>query len=260
MCRITYTNDEYHSPPRRPGWFARLFPTVVFYFRFCMIILRASRKAKRSQYDNTEWSRSSLEVLHALEEVGIEVEITGIHHLEQLDTPCVVVGNHMSTLETGVLPVIIQPFRDVTFVVKHSLLTYPVFRHVMRSRNPVAVSQTNPREDLVTVLKEGTKRLKQGISMIVFPQGSRTSSFVPEGFNTIGVKLAHKAGVPIVPLALKTDAWGNGRLIRDFGKIDPTKKVRFAFSEPLWIEGRGTEQQQAAIDFIQRKLAEWKDD
>ena len=128
----------------------------------------------------------------------------------------------------------------------------------MRSRNPVAVSQTNPREDLVTMLKEGTERLKRGISIIVFPQGARTATYIPEEFNTIGVKLAHRAGVPIVPLALKTDAWGNGRIIRDFGRIDPTKKVHFAFSEPLRVEGRGTEQHQAVLDFIGGKLAEWQ--
>jgi len=41
----------------------------------------------------------------------------------------------------------------------------------------------------------------------------RTVAFDPALFTSIGVKLAQRAGVPVVPLALLTDAWGNGRLV-----------------------------------------------
>jgi 1-acyl-sn-glycerol-3-phosphate acyltransferase len=40
----------------------------------------------------------------------------------------------MSTLETFVLPYLIAPHRPMTFVVKKSLVEYPVFKHVMRAR------------------------------------------------------------------------------------------------------------------------------
>ena len=47
----------------------------------------------------------------------------------------------MSSLETMVLPAIVQPIKHVTFVVKASLLNYPIFKYVMRSRDPVAVTR-----------------------------------------------------------------------------------------------------------------------
>jgi 1-acyl-sn-glycerol-3-phosphate acyltransferase len=163
----------------------------------------------------------------------------------------------MSILETFVLPGIVAPFRETTFVVKQSLVEYPVFKHVMRSRNPVAISRTNPREDLRAVLEGGEQRLNAGISIVVFPQTTRTTVFDPADFNSIGVKLAKKAGVPVVPVALKTDAWGNGRYLKDFGKIRPSSKVHFAFGKPLWVQDRGREEHDEIVQFIVEKLAEW---
>ena len=255
--RLALTDGSYRTGERPVPRFASTFPSLAFYSRFARIVLHASAKAKRFEYDGHQWSLSSLDVLGALEGVGVDFEITGIEHIERLDTPCILIGNHMSMLETTILPALIWPFRDVTFVVKQSLLEYPIFKHVMRSRDPIGVTQNNPRADLVATLEGGVARLKKGISMIVFPQGKRSPSFEPHEFNTIGIKMARRAGVPILPVALKTDAWRNGRIIKDVGKIDPTKKVHFAFGESMWIEGRGTEQHQEVIRFIQQRLRSW---
>jgi 1-acyl-sn-glycerol-3-phosphate acyltransferase len=156
-----------------------------------------------------------------------------------------------------VLPAIISQFKDSTFVVKQSLVDYPVFKHIMRSRDPITVGRTNPRDDLKAVFEGGEVRLKAGRSIVIFPQTTRTEVFQPSEFNTIGIKLAKRAGVPVVPIALKTDAWGNGRYLKDFGKIDPSKKVFFEFGKPLTIAGRGDEEHQQIIAFISGKLKEW---
>jgi 1-acyl-sn-glycerol-3-phosphate acyltransferase len=255
---LRVVNGTYTSPPRRVGWVARWIPSLAFYPRFLSVVFRGAAAAKRGQYDGRDWSLSSLGVLRALEAVGCQFEITGIDHIERLTGPAVFAGNHMSTLETAVLPVIIQPIREVTFVVKQSLIDYPVFKHIMRSRDPIAVTQTNPRADLKTTLSEGADRLGRGSSVVVFPEGRRRIEFEQDRFNSIAVKLAHRGGVPLVPFALQTDAWELGRRVSDIGRIDPDRKVRFAFGAPLMVDGRGTEQQQAVIDFIAGKLAEWR--
>ncbi|MCP4891374.1 MAG: hypothetical protein GY904_32880 [Planctomycetaceae bacterium] len=94
----------------------------------------------------------------------------------------------------------------------------------------------------------------------MFPQTTRSQVFDSSRFNSIGVKLALRAQVPVVPIALITDAWGNGKKLKDFGRIDPQKIVRFAFGEPIRIEGRGNQQQQEIIHFIEAKLNEWRSD
>ena len=234
-------------------------PSLVFYWHMARIVYRASRKAQQGRLDFSAWCQSSQEIRNALELVGVQIDISGIEQVKNMNTPCVFIANHMSTLETFVLPSLLVPIMRVTFVVKKGLVEYPVFKHVMRSRDPITVGRANPREDLKAVLEGGAERLNAGIAIIMFPQTTRTPYFDPKAFNSIGVKLAKRAGVPVIPIALKTDAWGNGRILKDFGKIDPSKKVHLAFGEPLRIEGRGEEEHKKIMEFIQARLKEWKE-
>lgn len=237
---------------------AKMWPSLYFYSHFIGVVFRASGVAKTGRYDGGMWADSSLEVLRLLERVGVRVEISGLEELIKFEGPCVIIGNHMSMMETLILPVMVQPLKPVTFVIKESLLTYPVFQHIMRSRDPVAVTRNNPRQDLKIVLEEGEDRLSRGVSIIVFPQTTRTNTFDPVQMSSIGVKLAKKAGVPVVPLALKTDAWMNGKYIKDFGRLNVRQRVFFAFGPHLNVVGKGNEELRVITDFIGAKLAGWQ--
>jgi 1-acyl-sn-glycerol-3-phosphate acyltransferase len=145
----------------------------------------------------------------------------------------------------------------VTFVVKRELVEMPVFKHTMKSRDPIVLSRSNPREDLKTVLEVGEARLRAGMSVIVFPQKTRGPNWIPSEFNSIGVKLAKRAGVPVVPLALRTDVWGTGKRIRDMGPINPSLPVHIAFGNPVAVEGNGREAQETVVDFVTEKVRGW---
>lgn len=234
-----------------------LFPSVIFYLRLFGIIFRASRLAKNDRYDGSDWMESSYAVMQQLEKAGVCIEIQGIENVVKARGPAVFIGNHMSMMETLLLPAMVQPVKPVTFVVKDTLLSYPVFKHVVSARNPIAVTRTNPRQDLKTVLNEGLDRLKKDVSIIVFPQTTRSHSFDEKQMSSIGVKLAKKAGVPIVPLALKTDCWQNGKKFKDFGKLDLSKTAHFAFGKPMTVEGKGDTEHAAVNAFIAGRLKGW---
>ncbi|MDD6088558.1 MAG: lysophospholipid acyltransferase family protein [Desulfovibrionaceae bacterium] len=236
---------------------ARFFTSIYFYSKVMGTIWRASSLAQKNLYSGKEWIESSREIFQWLEEVGCTIEIEGMSNYQKLDAPCIFIGNHMSTLETFVLPCLIQPWKDMTFVVKESLVHYPLFGSVLRSRNPIVVGRVNPREDLAAVLGQGMEILNKGRSLIIFPQSTRTQRFDPKYFNTIGIKLARKAGVPVIPLALRTDAWGTSRLTKDFGPITPSSVIHFAFGEPLVVSGTGRNEHQQIVDFISRRLKSW---
>lgn len=252
--------DTYHTPPdNRPTLLARVspWPELVFYAPVLRVVLRSSLQAIRGRYGPEQWVEASLGIIRAMEGVGMRLSIEGMENLRKFDGAAVFMANHMSTLETFVLPSIIQPLKPVTFVVKDSLLRYPVFGPIMRSRDPVAVGRKNPREDLVAVLKGGEERLRRGISIIVFPQGTRFPKVEAGQFNTLSAKLAARAGVPLVPIALMSDAWGSGKVLRDFGRVDPAKPVRFRFGEPFPCDGKGVRAHTAGLDFILSTLDEW---
>jgi 1-acyl-sn-glycerol-3-phosphate acyltransferase len=257
MVSLAQSDGTYVSPPSMPNLIARLFPSLYFYSLFVYNVYTYGMLAKAGKYGDLGWYQSSFNVLRALEKAGANIQITGLNVLSQLSEPCVIVANHMSTLETIILPGIVQPLKDVTFVVKRAIVEIPVFKHMMLSRDPIVVDRVNPREDLMRVLTEGAAQLKRGRSIIVFPQTTRTVTFDPSQFNTIGIKLAREAGVPIVPVAVRTDAWGIGKWIKEFGKVDVTLPVRFAFGQPLRVEGRGNATHQDVIRYITTHLQAW---
>jgi 1-acyl-sn-glycerol-3-phosphate acyltransferase len=258
MSNLFHEISNYRTLPRSTSMLVRRQATPLFYLQVFMIVLKASRLAKRGRYDDAQWIKSSLSTVKALESVGGRFEIDNVASYRKPESSYVFIANHMSVLETFVLPCLIQPHCNVTFVVKESLINYPFFRHVMRSRNPIVVGRANPRQDLRTVLKEGQKLLESNISVVIFPQTTRSVNFEPSHFNTLGVKLAARAKVPVIPIALKTDAWGLGRKLKDFGKIHPDKTVHICFGEPLQVQGSGKEEHRIVVDFIRAKLKDWQ--
>lgn len=257
MQNLSTNDSNYLSVSQGADASKPLFPSLRFYPGFLKVVYQSAALAKRGQYTTELWQESSIRVLRALESVGVEFDVRGLEHLKAVDGPVIFVGNHLSVLETVTLPSWILPYKPFTFVVKQSLLEVPVFKHVMSARSPIAVTRTNPRQDLKTVLEQGGERVSRNLSIVVFPQTTRTA-FNPEQFSTIGVKLARRAGIPIIPLALLTDAWENGKIYKDFGKIVPSRKAFFAFGEPILVEGKGSEEHQQVIEFIESNLKEWE--
>jgi len=232
----------------------RLYFTV----KYARIVFKSRKQAIRGIYDTKAWADSSIFIFRFIEKAGGVFRISGMENISKDPGPVVFISNHMSTLETMVLPGIIAPHREVTFVVKESLVKHPLFGHVMRSRDPIVVGRTDARKDFEVVMTKGMELLSKGISIVIFPQSTRSNDFDPEEFNSLGVKLAKKAGVNVVPTALKTDFWGKGKVIKELGPLDSKKIIYFKFGESFAVTGAGKSENQRIIEFIQESLFEWK--
>ena len=248
---------DYQTPPNQSWWIAKRFPGLFLYTRIVMNVLTASRRCSKNTYTHNKKIASSSGILKTLEHIGAHVSVKNMSAFIDLKAPCVFVANHMSALEAFILPCFIMPYRNITFVIKKSLTRYPILKHSILSLHPIVVDRKNPRKDLRAVLDQGLACLEQNISVLIFPQTTRSLHFDPLQFNTLGIKLAQKSCLPIVPIALKTDAWGIGRLLKDFGKIDPSKPVRMTFGEPIHVTGNGKQEHQKIISFIGDKLKRW---
>lgn len=257
-----YRLDSYDTPentPRMFGDYLSCNTRLFFFYRMVRVIIAANLKIKKKGcYTIEDWCDDSYYVCRSVEGCGTKLHFRGMSNIEKVSGPVVFIGNHMSTLETFLLPGIICARKPSSFVVKKELIESFYFGRIMRGTKPVVVGRKNPIEDLKTVLNEGTAILNSGRSMIVFPQSTRSARFQPEEFNSIGVKLAKKADVPVIPLAIKSDFWGNGKVIKDFGKISREKDVYIEFGTPMQVEGNGKETHAKIVEFIQTKMNEWK--
>jgi len=260
-AKESFSKDSYDTPedtPRYPGDRILLHSRWWFYLRFAGVIIKSSRMAVKGKLDDDAWIKQSFKVFKHIEGCGGRFHISGLDNLKKSREPLIIVSNHMSTLETIIFPCIIVPFRPLTFVVKDPLVKGSIFGPIMRSRGPIVVSRANAREDFRIVMEQGIEILKKGKSLVIFPQATRTPHFDPEKFNTLGIKLAVKSGVKILPTAIKTDFWGDSKIIKGFGPLDRKKPIYITFGSPIEIKGNGKEEHREIIHFIQSHLDQWK--
>lgn len=255
-----FSGDKYETAGNKRNIFDKLFLNTRWYFvyGYGKVVIQGRNLAVKNKYDTVEWAESSRRILDNIEKSGGRFFIDGLENISKVEGPVVFISNHMSTLETFVFPCLIAPLKEVTFVVKDTLVTMPVFGHVMRSRDPIVVSRKNSRQDLLNVLTQGKEKIHKGISIILFPEGTRQEAFDPEKFNSLGVKLAKEAGVPVIPVAIKTDFWGNGKLVKDIGPIRRKEPVCISFGDPIYITGNGKAEHKQVVDFISKKVEEFK--
>lgn len=260
FCSLLRDQGSYETPPGAVVPTAdRLFGErdTWYYFRLVLITVAAYLAAVRGRFDQRRWARQSFATLRLVEGCRGHVVVEGVAHVASLPGPAVIVSNHMSLLETYLFACLLHPFNNASTVVKESLTRYPLFGRVLRTVRPIAVSRRNPREDLKQVLTQGSELLNEGRHVVIFPQATRTVEFDPQAVNTLGIKLARRAGVPVLPLALRTDFHGIGRRMRDAGPIDRRKIVHFRFGPPGLVVGREREAHRATVDFIADSLRLW---
>ena len=257
--QIIKTEHGYQSPDRKlflarhiPGW-----PVFIFYARIALAFLKAGLAGRRGALTNERWMGASLSCIRAVESAGGYINVSGLEGFGEHKGPLVFIANHMSILETVILPSFTLAFSDVTFVIKDELRRYPVIGWVMKALDFISVHRENPREDLKIVLNQGRDRIQQGCSVVIFPQATRSTVFDVKNFNTLGVKLARKAGVPVVPIALKTDFHGSGRWIKDIGPIHPERPIYFKFGSPIPVVGNGQAAHHSVVEFISQNLKSW---
>lgn len=263
MFNKYFPENEYHTPVdhKRSVWdVLSLGSSLYFKVGFFNFVVKNRKLALANNYGTENWALSSYEIFKFSENCGGKYHISGFNYVDEVkDEPVVFISNHMSTLETMVFPCLIAPVKEVTFVVKESLTTNGLFGPIMRARNPIAVGRTDSRKDLITVMTEGQQKLAEGTSVIIFPQSTRATIFKPEEFNSMGIKLAQKAGVRVVPMAIKTDFWENGRIVKDLGINNRNLPVFIKFGKPMKVEGSGKDEHRFIVDFIANSLEKWKD-
>lgn len=136
-------------------------------------------------------------VIHALSLLtGIRYRVEGEENIP--DTPVIIFCKHQSTWETFALQVI---FHRISFVFKQELLWIPFFGWGLAAMKPIAIHRGSGQKAVKQVISGGIKRLKEGISVVIFPEGTRTKPTGPGRYRVGGAVLAAESGYPVVPVA-----------------------------------------------------------
>lgn len=128
---------------------------------------------------------------------GLSYEVEGRENIPR-DRAAVILSKHQSAWETVALRQIISP---QTAVLKKSLLQIPFGGWALGTLKPIAIDRENQKEALLMLIEQGTERLKEGLFVVVFPEGTRVAPGQNKKFNAGGAMLAQKSSYPVLPLA-----------------------------------------------------------
>tara|TARA_B110000503_G_scaffold20798_1_gene31468 strand:- start:31311 stop:32777 length:1467 start_codon:yes stop_codon:yes gene_type:complete len=138
---------------------------------------------------------------------GLDFEIEGLCNLRR-ERPAIFVFNHQSLLDSMVLAHLLR--EDVVAMCKKEMADTPIVGHLLRQTDTIFVDRE--KSDQREVLQRALEVLKSGRSLVIAPEGSRSTLGDIQPFKHGAFFLARKAGVHIVPIVLHNvkDALPNG--------------------------------------------------
>ena len=189
----------------------------------------------------SQWPKFANWFLHI--SCGIKVEVIGKENLPT--EPCVIVSNHQGQWETYSMQYLFHP---MCTLLKKELLYIPLWGWAMKMLNPIAINRSKPKEAILQTLEEGSNRLKNGMYVLLFPEGTRGEAGMVGKYARSSFELAKRNGVMVLPLCHNSgDCWPAHKFIKKPGKI------KLIIGEPFYDE----DSRQTASDvrkWVEKKL------
>ncbi len=145
---------------------------------------------------------------------GISYEVKGRDNLHR---SVLYFCRHESAWETIILPWVLP---EVCIVCKRELLMIPIFGWGLALLKPIAIQREQSLRAFKQVVAQGKDRLHQGLSVLVFPEGTRVAPDEFPPYHKSGGALAKGTGFPVVPIVHNAGhVWRRNSLIKYPGKI-----------------------------------------
>lgn len=160
---------------------------------------------------------------------GVRVDVRGVENLDPAK-PRIYLVNHQSFFDIFVL--LAKLDLHFKYILKQELMRIPVLGYTMKRARYISINRDNPRE-AVRSMNEAAERMREGASVVVFPEGTRSKDGRLQTFKRGGFRLALKSGCDVVPVTLQ-----GSHMIAAKGSlhIRPTR-VTMTIGAPIPLEG-----------------------
>lgn len=190
---------------------------------------------------NQAWAVQAVWLAKVIAGVGYEVQ--GLENLPK--QPCVILARHESTWETFYFSALFSPLSQV---VKRELLKIPFWGWSMAILKPIAIDRGNPKAALKQLASQGAERLRDGLWVLIFPEGTRMPAGEMGKFSRGGASLAVNAGLPVLPIAHNA-----GTFWPKVGWLKRPGTIQIVIGPALYAEGEGPR----AIAELNERAAAW---
>jgi 1-acyl-sn-glycerol-3-phosphate acyltransferase len=188
------------------------------------------------------WARISLLI------AGVRLEIHGRQYLPA-HGPVIYMANHQSNFDIlalfAGLPV---QFR---WLAKEELFSVPLFGFAMRRTGYIPIDRSD-RKKAREGMEEAVRRINEGTSVVIFPEGTRSPDATLLPFKKGGFILALQAQVPVMPVAID----GSGVIMPKHSLLIRSGTIRINFFPALAVSGRGLADRDLLIEEVRQPIAQ----
>jgi 1-acyl-sn-glycerol-3-phosphate acyltransferase len=186
------------------------------------------------------WARALLRIS------GVRVYTEGTDQL-QATTAYVFIPNHTSFFDIfsllAYLPV------DFKFILKEELMRVPILNWGMRKAGYISISRSSPAKARTT-LKGAVNMIKDGTSLVIFAEGTRSHDGTLQPLKRGAFRLAMASGVPIVPVAIKG---GNEIMAKGSFKVKKGS-IRITVAKPIPTKNYRKDQMPTLMGMVTESL------
>jgi 1-acyl-sn-glycerol-3-phosphate acyltransferase len=172
-------------------------------------------------------------------------------HVDQIPSPAVYIINHSSTLD--VLTLLAMGLPSVRFVAKWQFQYNPLFFIVGRLTGQVFIRREKSDKAIQTLKKNVSRIRKQGLSLMMAPEGTRKHEGIIGPFKKGPFRMAIELGYPIVPIYFE----GNRKLSSGSFMISKKGSCTAHVFDEIQTEQWDKYQLQPHIDQIRNQYIEW---
>jgi len=183
---------------------------------------------------------------------GIRVNVTGKENVKP-GTPYVFVSNHRSLFDIPVLQRYVP--NDFSFVFKKEIARVPLFGWQMQTGPHIIVDRQNPAKAMKSIEKAKKMLVKRKISVLLFPEGTRSRNGEMLPFKRGAFHLATQVGFPIIPVTIS----GTEKLFQKNPLRINSGVVHLHFDKPVPAENINSRQQEIELMQKVREIIEEKE-
>lgn len=225
--------------------------SVIGFLVFSAGLLHKLKVLGRRDQDKME--RESLRIVRKmfrfiLRISGVKITVKGMENVPS--GPVLYVGNHRSYFDILVGYTTVPEL--LGFVAKKEMRRYPFLADWMTNVNCLFLDRKNLKEGLRTIL-EGVEKVKRGVSIWIFPEGTRNRGedileLLP--FKEGSLKIAEKAGCPVVPVAIT----GTAEIFEKHIPIIRPARVTIEFGQPFIIKELPPEERKFVGAYTRKQI------
>lgn len=182
---------------------------------------------------------------------GTQITVIGEENVPS-DQAVLYVGNHRSYFD--ILLTYSRCPGLTGYIAKKSMEKRPLLSSWMKRLHCLFLDRNDIKEGLKTILI-GIEKVRSGISICIFPEGTRNKEDELLPFKEGSLKIAEKSGCPIIPMAITNSA---EIFENHFPKIKPCKVI-IEYGEPIYLEKLDKEQKKFLGAYTQGKIQEMLD-